>query len=281
VKINGKIDGCADQRGVEMEIRLYNTSKRIELSYNMVKLPVTSPEGVFIAFPFKMKDNDKLSFDVQGGIVSPGINQLEGTSADWNVVQNFASVKNDEAQILYSSNDVPLVQFGDINTGRFYYKHQPEKPHIYSWVLNNYWTTNFRASQQGEMKWRYYLTSSSNISNSFATKFGWDSRVPMLARVIPPKNSKTTSEVTSRSLMDLDVPNLLLVNARPSPLVNGVILHLREMEGDHAILDIQKLLDQTGAIQAFEVNVLGEELKQLTSPLLIEHFETKFILLKE
>ena len=115
--INGKIATCADPRGVTMEIRLYHTSKKVELSYNMVKLPVTSPEGVFVAFPFRMKDSDQLAFDVQGRTVYPGINQLEGTSADWNVIQNFAAVKNDEAQILFSSNDVPLVQFGAINTG--------------------------------------------------------------------------------------------------------------------------------------------------------------------
>ena len=281
LKVNGKIDGCADSRGVNMEIKLYNTSKRIELSYDMVKLPNTSPEGVFIAFPFRMKDSDQLAFDVQGGTVNPGINQLEGTSADWNVVQNFAAVKNDEAQILFSSNDVPLVQFGAINTGRFYYKHKPENPHIYSWVLNNYWTTNFKASQEGEMKWKYYLTSTSNLSNSFATRFGWSSRVPMLTRVIPPDNSENTINTVSRSLLDFELPNLLLVSARPLPSGDGVILHLRETEGDHAILDVPRLLDQTGASQATEVNVLGEEIKQLTKPTLIEHFETKFILLKE
>ncbi len=280
LKINGKIEACADHRGVNMEIKLYNTSKRIELSYDMVKLPNTSPEGVFVALPFRMKDNDQLAFDVQGGIVNPGLNQLEGTSADWNVVQNFAAVKNDEAQILFSSNDVPLVQFGDINTGRFYYKHKPENPHIYSWVLNNYWTTNFKASQEGEMKWKYYLTSSSNLSNSFATRFGWDSRVPMLTRIIPPDDSGKTVNTVSRSLLDFALPNLLLVNARPSPSGDAVILHLRETEGGHAILDVPSLLAQTGAAQAVEVNVLGEEMKQLTKPILIEHYETRFVLLK-
>ncbi|MBT8313390.1 MAG: hypothetical protein KJP26_02925, partial [Maribacter sp.] len=280
LKINGKIDECADHRGVNFEIKLYNTSKRIELSYDMVKLPNTSPEGVFIAFPFRMKDNDQLSFDVQGGTVSPGINQLEGTSADWNVVQNFAAVKNDEAQIIFSSNDVPLVQFGAINTGRFYYKHKPENPYIFSWVLNNYWTTNFKASQEGEMKWKYYLTSSSDLSISFATRFGWHSRVPMLTRVIPPDNSEKMVNTVSRSLLDFELPNLLLVNARPLPAADGVLLHLREIEGGHAILDIPGLLAQTGATQAIEVNVLGEEMKQLTKPTLIEHYETRFILLK-
>lgn len=280
LKINGKNPKCADERGITMEIKLYNTSKRIELSYSMVKLPVTSPEGVFIAFPFQMGNEDQLAFDVQGGVVYPGVNQLEGTSSDWNIIQNFAAVKNKEAQILFSSNDVPLVQFGAINTGRFYYKHEPEKPHIYSWVLNNYWTTNFRASQEGEMKWQYFLTSSSDTSNSSATRFAWENRVPMLSRIIPAETSKSTSKTTSLSLMDLEVPNLLLVNARPTDTENGVILHLRETEGDHAILDINKLLEQTGAKEVFEVNVLGEKLKQLTGPTLIEHYETRFILLK-
>ncbi|WP_273273411.1 glycoside hydrolase family 38 C-terminal domain-containing protein [Maribacter polysiphoniae] len=280
IHINGKNEECADSRGVNFEIKLYKNSKRIELSYDMVKRGHTAPEGVFIALPFRMKDNDQLAFDVQGGIVNPGMNQLEGTSADWNVIQNFAAVQNDEAQILFSSNDVPLVQFGDINTGRFYYKHKPENPHIYSWVLNNYWTTNFRASQEGEMKWKYYLTSSKDRSKSFATRFGWESRVPMLSRVIPPSKSNKANSTVSKSLLDFDLPNLILVSARPLPGDKGVLLHLRETEGDHAILDVPRLLGQTGAVRAVETNVLGEEIKELTKPLLIEHYETRFVLLK-
>ncbi|MEO1009913.1 MAG: glycoside hydrolase family 38 C-terminal domain-containing protein [Bacteroidota bacterium] len=281
ITVNGKIAECADSRGVTLEIRLYHTVKKVELAYSMVKLPVTSPEGVFVAFPFQLGNNDQLAFDVQGGTVYPGINQLEGTSADWNVVQNFAAVKGDGAQILFSSTDVPLVQFGDINTGRFYYTHQPKKPHIYSWVLNNYWTTNFRASQEGEMKWRYHLTSSPDRSISFATRFGWNNKVPLLARVIPAGTSTINDKVVSRSLMDLDQPNLLLVNARPTASGDGVILHLRETEGDHAILDVPDLLQQTGTSRAFEVNVLGEEKQELTKPTLIEHYETRFVLLRK
>ncbi|UJH68497.1 glycoside hydrolase family 38 C-terminal domain-containing protein [Allomuricauda sp. SCSIO 65647] len=279
VAVNGKIDGCADERGVNLEIRLYHTAKKIELSYSMVKLPVISPEGVYIAFPFGMNDNDELAFDVQGGVVNPGANQLEGTSADWNVIQNFAAVQNDNAQIVFSSNDVPLVHFGDINTGRFYYKRKPKNSHIYSWVLNNYWATNFKASQDGEMKWSYFLTSSSNASNTFATKFGWNQRVGMAGRLVPSDKDSKIEKIPSRSILSLDVPNLLLVNARPTASNDGVILHLREIEGDHAILDIDKLMDQTGAKEVYEVNVLGEKLNRLSEPTLIKHFETRFILL--
>lgn len=275
IKILGNIPVCADERGVNIEIRLYKVDKRIELLYDMRKLPVTKPEAVYVAFPFKLGNENNLVFDVQGGIVYPGINQLEGTASDWNTVQNFASVKSNNGQIVYSSNDVPLVQFGDINSGRFYYKHIPEKSHIYSWVLNNYWTTNFKASQEGEMKWNYNITSSSNNSNTFAYRFGWGSRVPLLSRVMPSGNVK--NENVANSILNIGVSNLLLVNAKPALSGEGIILQLRETEGDHAIIDINKLMQDTGAKEIYEVTILEEKVKQLNSPVLVEHFETKFI----
>ena len=87
----------------------------------------------------------------------------------------------------------------------------------------------------------------------------------------------TKTELVSRSLINIDVPNILLVNMSPSVDGRGVILHLREVEGDHAILDVGRLLEETGAISIEEVNILEEVLSILTSPILIEHYETKFI----
>jgi hypothetical protein len=71
-----------------------------------------------------------------------------------------------------------------------------------------------------------------------------------------------------------------LVSARPSPEGDGIILHLRETEGDHAILDISKLLQNESIKAIYEVNAIGEKIKSLSSPYLIEHFETKFFLLE-
>lgn len=277
--MHGQMPACADDRGVTIEIKLFQNTKRIALSYRMVKLPVTAPEAVYVAFPFGMSEADQLAFDVQGGRVYPGQNQLEGTASDWNTVQTFAAVQNPEAQILWSSVDVPLVQLGAINTGRFYYKHQPERPHIYSWVLNNYWTTNFRASQEGEMKWTYTITSAANTTRSFATRFGWENKVPLLGRVIPANQAVGETAPAVRSLLNFDTPNLLLVNARPVTDKRGVLLHLRETEGNPVVLDTGTLLNQTGMGVAYEVNVLGEVQRRLSRSLRIEDYETKFVLL--
>ncbi len=274
--LNGAMPVCADERGVTIEIRLYHYQKKIEFLYRMIKLPVTDPEGVYVAFPFKL-DGGKLAFEAQGGVVYPGINQVEGSSSDWNTIQNFAAVKGDKSQIVFVSHETPLVQFGDINTGRYYYRLKPKTNHIYSWVLNNYWVTNFKASQQGELQWTYNITSSADNSDMFATKFGWGNRVPLKSRIMLPTKGVEKTELVSRSLINLDVPNLLLVNTTPSLDGKGIILHCREIEGDHAILDIRRLSEETGASSIQEVNVLEEELSLLSAPLLIEHYETKFL----
>jgi alpha-mannosidase len=274
--LKGDMPVCADERGVQIEIRLYHREKKIEMLYRLVKLPVYSPEGVYVAFLFRL-DRGELAFEAQGGIVYPGKNQLAGTSSDWNTIQNYAAVRSDEAQIVFVSKDIPLVQFGDLNIGRYYYRLKPETNHIYSWVFNNYWVTNFKASQQGELRWSYSITSSADGSHMFATRFGRDERVPLLSRVMMPSRGAGGTELVSRSLIDLGVPNLLLVNAAPSLDGNGIVLHLREIEGDHAILDIGRLQKETGALSIEEVNVLEEKLSVLTTSLLINHFETRFI----
>jgi hypothetical protein len=276
IYLQGDMPVCAGRRGVEIEVRLYHWQKKIEMHYKMTKLPVYTPEAVYVAFPFKL-DGGKLAFEAQGAVVYPGVNQLAGSSADWNTIQNFAAVKGEEAQIVFVSKDIPLVQFGDINTGRYYYQLKPETNHIYSWVLNNYWVTNFKASQQGELRWSYSITSAMDRSDMFATRFGKGERVPLISRIMMPSSSANKTELVSRSLIDLGVPNLLLVNATPSMDGKGIILHLREVEGGHAIMDIRRIQEETGATSIEEVSVLEEHLSLLTAPLLIEHYETRFI----
>ena len=274
--IHGDMPVCADERGINIEIRLYHRQKKIELLYDMIKLPVLSPEAVYVAFPFKL-DNGRLTFEAQGGVVYPGINQLAGTSSDWNTIQNFASVRNEESQIVFVSGEIPLVQFGDINIGRYYYRLKPKTNHIYSWVLNNYWVTNFKAMQEGELRWTYSITSSGDPSDIFATKFGKNERTPLLSRVMLPTAGINDTRLVSRSLLELESDNLVLINASPSMDGKGIILHLREIEGGHAILDIRKIKEATAAVSILEVNILEEEINELSAPLLIEHYETKFI----
>jgi hypothetical protein len=275
VHIQGKSACCEDGFGVKIEIRLFHHEKRIELHYAVKKEPITDPDGIYVAFPFKL-DGAKLYFDVQGGVVSPGENQIEGTASDWNTVQNFVSARNDKAQFVVGSNLIPLFQMGGICTGQYQRKKTYEYPHVYSWVTNNYWTTNFKASQEGELRWSYYLTSTDEVSNSFASRFGWGSRVPVYARVVPA--GKPNHLPASFSAFTFSRDNFLMTSATPSIDKDYVLINVRELDGRQTPFQI---LDKDEKPMEFSiVNAIEEILESGLKEISFAPYENKFIRLK-
>lgn len=249
---------------VKIEIRLFHTTKRIDLAYSIVKAPIVEPEGIYIAFPFQL-ENSKLYFDVQGGVIEAGKDQIPGSSNDWNTVQHFAALRSSDAQILIGSPEIPLMQFGGINTGRYKAGALPETSHLYSWPMNNYWVTNFNPDQKGEHQWTYYLTSEKDASNRFATQFSWGARIPFLSRVLP-GNGKGGSSPWAQSFLSGWPENVLLVHALPEESGRAAVLHLREVDGKPANLD--GLRQASGVpLQITRVDVLGSPINGGTTQL--------------
>ena len=130
-------------------------------------------------------------------------------------------------------------------------------------------------------KWKYALTSVSETSKTAATRFGWENKVPLLGRVIPRGESAQKNMPVFRSILNLNAPNLLLVNARPLSGEAGVMLHLREVEGQSAIVDMDRLLRETKMKAAYRVNVLGGHKEAISDILEVKAFGTQFVLLKK
>lgn len=228
VRFKGESSTFFSPNGYDIEFRLFHTAKRVGLAYEVVKRPLIEPEGIYLAFPFKL-DGGKIYCEVPGGVMEASREQLPGSANDWNTIQNFAAVRNASAQAVFGSHEVPLAQFGAINTGRFIAGADPDSTYIFSWPMNNYWTTNFNADQRGGHEWSYYLTSSDDTSNSFATRFGWGARVPFHTRVLPP--GKPGREIPRGSLLQGLPENVLLANARPEEGRTSIVLQVRELDG--------------------------------------------------
>jgi len=275
--LTGETPTAEENTLFQCEIRLYHHEKRIEFHYSLIKKNITEPEAVYIAFPFRFP-NAEVLYEAHGGMVAPGKNQLEGTSSDWHAVQNFLAFRNPDGQIILGSEEVPLVQFGDLNLGKFQYIAKVEKPHVFSWVMNNYWVTNFKASQEGEFKWSYFLTSSQDTSNAFATRVGWGSRIPLLCRVFPPGKSEKLPH--KRSLLHIDADNILLVSVKPASEGNTIILHLRETEGKPAEFQITLPHDPGKTLNIREVNVLGETIGPPILKIKMSGLESRFFLIE-
>jgi hypothetical protein len=270
IRFYGESETAIGPRGLMFEIRLHNMEKRIELVFSIVKKSITDPESFYIAFPLSL-DGGKHYTEVAGGVIETGVDQIKGSSNDWYTVQNFTSVRNDEMQIVLGSNEMPLMQFGAINTGRYTAGATPQTTNIFSWPMNNYWVTNFNADQRGGHTWTYYLTSSADNSDDFAARFGWGSRVPLLTRILPgggPGDSKSEG-----SFIEGWPEGLLIISAVPSADGESVILHVRETGGREKVLTlINGITGQRLGIS--EVDVTGKTVQVLSTA--IKPLESKF-----
>jgi alpha-mannosidase len=283
LRLSADLDGCAAKKGAQAEIRLYDTEKRIELHFDIRKLPVPTPEAVYVALPFQSPEW-KMVYEGQGGIVTPGETQIPGSSSDWQTIQSFLSVRSVAGQIIVGSEQAPLVQLGDFNLGKWMPITRIAKPYVYSWVMNNYWFTNFRTEQEGEFKWHYYLTSTTDSSTATATRFGWNSRVPLVTRVLPPVKGLTATRTTASvggstviPVMAFPVPNLLVVEQRPAADRKGIVLHLREVAGQPAALAKKAVVSAARVSRIDEVNVLEQPLKTRLETVTFQPWESKFL----
>ncbi len=86
VRFTGKAEGCDEKFGVQVEVRLYNDVKRVELGYDFIRNP--KPILRRSTSPCRGCWKCELTFDVPGGVVRSGEDQIPGTSASWNTVQN-------------------------------------------------------------------------------------------------------------------------------------------------------------------------------------------------
>ncbi len=274
--LTAAMDGCATNNGVRCEIRLYEPEKRVELHFALRKLPIPTPESVYVALPFQAPDSTML-YEAQGGLVTPGENQIPGSSSDWQTVQSFISIRNAGGQIITGSEQAPLVQLGDFNLGKWQPVTRVEKPHVYSWVMNNYWFTNFRTEQEGEFKWHYYLTSTKNTSRAAATRFGWGSRVPLATRVLPPVKSGATREPQSLSTININVPNILIVETRPMSNGEGIFQLMREVEGKAVTITGEDIITWTPVQGADEIDILERPLREGLRSITFQPYEVKFV----
>lgn len=262
-------------KGIEMEIRLYKNVKKVEFRYMMHKLILTDPEALYVAFPFSLPDS-RIVFETIGGILTQG-QQLPGSSSDWNAAQNFVSVRGKKGQIIIVSNEVPLWHFSDFNMGKFERYPKQGKTWLYSWVFNNYWTTNFRAFQEGGFGWSYQITSTSDTTNTFATKYAWGERNTFPTRTFPAGADNLKSPVLE-TLKISGSENAMLVNSRPAFKGNGaVLLHFRELEGANAEVNLTSAVPGQTIKKMTEVNAIGKQQGQELSSVKLKPYEVKFI----
>jgi alpha-mannosidase len=230
LKIRSEAPGC---RELESEIIIYDGLRRLDIVNRLQKDDIFLPEAVYFAFPFN-KDGGTFVFEIADGTMRPEVDQLPRTVRDWHTVQNWVELSGPDHTIVWSTVEAPLVQFGDINTGKWLKKLEDTHPWLFSYAMNNYWMTNFKASQGGPAVFRYSLTSRDGGADAVpSSRFGWEVHTPLLAAWIP-EGSGGTLEAKECSFFQVDKANVIIQTVKIAEDGEDLIIRLREIGGTNS-----------------------------------------------
>ena len=127
--------------------------------------------------------------------------------------------------------DAPLVAFGDIVRANWPADFKPHSGTIFSWLMNNYWGTNFPAWQGGDFTFRYAITSGPQFDPSAQTRFGWNALTPLERDDVSGSKEGSALPEQQASLLDIATPGITLLTWKPAEDGDGSILRLQESAG--------------------------------------------------
>lgn len=219
---------------VSLTILLFNGQKKIELDYTVKKDYTTAKEGVYFAFPTAVQQPE-FAYGIQQGWVDPAHGILKGGSLEWFSVQKWMAVHDAGMTVGIVPVDAPLASFGDINRGSWPGEFHPRSSTLFSYIMNNYWHTNYRAGQGGTFTFRYVLTSAGQFDPAALSRLGWESmETPAMERIGGQEkigNPEAPLPATGASLLEIQNPNVALVTWKLAEDGKGTILRLKELTG--------------------------------------------------
>ena len=219
---------------VQTEILLYDNEKKIEFVNRLRKEAVRTKEAAYFAFPVAIQP-PSFQYEIQNGWVDPARDMLKGAGVEWFSVRHWISASATDWQLAIAPLDAPLVTLGDVNRGVWPEEFKPVSSTIFSYVFNNYWHTNYRAEQGGEMTFRYAMTSGTALSPGDLSLFGRSAMTPLETDEVIDQdkvgNPPSPLEPISTSFLRVEGPGVVVENWKAAEDGNGSVLRLLETSG--------------------------------------------------
>ena len=215
--------GCAK---LSREIRVIDGLDRVDVVNVLDKKEVREKEGVHLGFAFNVPEG-VMRIDIPWAVFRPEVDQIARRCKEWLCVGRWADVSNDEYGVTWATLDAPMIEVGAIaakvgissNPKGWLAKLEPSQT-LYSYVMNNYWYTNYRAFQSGPTTFRYSLLPHKQYDQAAAQRFGIEcsqSLVAAAARGPAP---------SGQPFLQLDTPEVIVASIKPSEDRKALIVRL-------------------------------------------------------
>lgn len=223
--------GC---RKLVRRLRVVDGLSGVQLTNVVDKEPVLSPESVHFGFAANIPDG-VMRMDMPWAIVRPEQDQLPGACKNYFTAGRWVDVSNDDIGLTCAVVDAPLVEVGSINVDvaspyqtDAWIRHLKPTQTFYSYVMNNYWETNYKASQEGPTMFRYSLRPHGPFDPVAAAKFGIEQARPL---VVVPADPRTPIR---GSMLRVEPDEVIVTSLKPSMDGRALMVRLMNLGDDPA-----------------------------------------------
>ena len=147
------------------DVTVYRGLGRVDIRNTVDKQDILEHESVRFVFPFNFA-HPEITMDLAMSEMHPEREQLAGVNKHYYSLLNGMAVGDLEHAVCLTTLDAPFVELGtpsgedyrlNPRHGYGWWPSAQISPVVYSWVMNNTWRTNYKASQGGVASFRYSL----------------------------------------------------------------------------------------------------------------------------
>lgn len=265
-------------------ICFYKDTPSIDFEFKVNKEAVYEPEAFYLIFPLLLQEGWGCVYNTAGQFVKLDEEQLGNSCRDYITVENGIALYDDEICYSLSCPDAPLVQVGNFNFGRENRKIERRKdPFIVAWPLNNYWDTNFAASQRDTMEFRYRMNVFECLDYDLLYRDFVETEDRGLIGAVADMKSLVSTENEKEQHLIICSREGMISGIYPAQN-GGMIVSLRNHQKGTETISME--FPNWGEICAWEVDVQEQPIKELTTldgklEVILEGCAWKRVLIKE
>lgn len=215
---------------LKQNITLYHGIQRVDIRNVIDKTQSYDYENIRFAFPFDIS-NPETEIDLAFSLMRPEREQLSGANKNFYSVNNGVAITGLKHSVLLTCIDNPILELNDM-VGEGWLQDPKEflawkrqsssSSTIYSWVMNNSWGTNYKASQEGKATFEYSIIPLQSDAD--------DAKLKSLEIAQPLQAFLSDHNNSLQSLFQLTGNHQIAVSTiRPAKIGAGYILRLTNL----------------------------------------------------
>ena len=211
-------------------VTLYDELPWVDLENRIIKTPTTEKEALYFAFPFAFL-KPTVDVEVPLGRMTVERDQQPGSCRDWYCHTHWVWLHEANDGVLWSGPDTPLFTLNDLFRGQWRRTIVPDGT-LFAYAMNNYWFTNYAASQGGggPVTFRYRISLLAPGDAAEPVRRGWAACDPLYLSESYTNGTPGPLIAKDRALVVAD-KGALVVGAKPADDGEGVIVKLLDVSG--------------------------------------------------